>query len=84
MFFLLAIPGLFGIVILWRFVSDWPKEMLDKGRLSEAEYRTITGDAAPVGHSSGQENIVAQERREGLPDGTALEEEKKRKNYGSF
>jgi sugar phosphate permease len=80
-FFLLAIPGLFGIFILWRFVSDWPKEMLDKGRVSEAEYRTITGNAAPAGPRSGQEDVVAQERRDGTPDGT---DEEERKNKGVF
>jgi sugar phosphate permease len=82
-FFLLAIPGLFGIIILWRFVSDWPKEMLDKGRLSEAEYRLITDDAVPAGNGSSQEDVVGQERREGVPEGTALQEEK-RKDYGVF
>ncbi len=76
-FFLLAIPGLFGIIILWRFVSDWPKEMLDKGRLSEAEYRTITGDTAQGGGYSGQEDVIGQERREGVP-------EKDQKNYRVF
>jgi sugar phosphate permease len=76
-FFLLAIPGLFGIVILWRFVSNWPEEMLDKGRLSEAEYRTITGEAAPPGHRSGRESVVAQERREDVSVTTALDDEKK-------
>jgi sugar phosphate permease len=34
-FYILSIPGLLGIFILWRYVSDTPKEMIDKGRLSK-------------------------------------------------
>lgn len=34
-FYVLAIPGLLGIFLLWRFVTDTPKEMIDKGRLSK-------------------------------------------------
>ncbi|KIV49919.1 MFS transporter [Aneurinibacillus migulanus] len=41
-FYLLAIPGLLGMFILWYFVSDTPKEMLDKGRLTKTEYEHIT------------------------------------------
>jgi sugar phosphate permease len=41
-FYLLAIPGLIGIFVLWYFVSDWPKDMLDKGRLTQEEYEHIT------------------------------------------
>ncbi|MCM0761060.1 MULTISPECIES: MFS transporter [Sporomusa] len=40
-FFVLAIPGLVGIAILWYFVSDKPEEMLAKGRLSQEEYDYI-------------------------------------------
>lgn len=41
-FYLLAIPGVIGMFILWYFVTDTPKEMLDKGRLNAAEYEHIT------------------------------------------
>ncbi|WP_053363411.1 MFS transporter [Bacillus sp. FJAT-27251] len=34
-FFVLAIPGVLAIFLLWRFVADSPKEMIEKGRLSE-------------------------------------------------
>jgi|WetSurMetagenome_2_1015567.scaffolds.fasta_scaffold33215_3 sugar phosphate permease len=54
-FFLLVIPGLLGIVILWYYVSNTPKEMLDKGRVKQEEYNLITSsvgaDAAVHGKS---------------------------------
>ncbi|PLT35405.1 MFS transporter [Bacillus sp. V5-8f] len=34
-FYILAIPGLLGIFLLWRYVADTPKEMIDKGTLSK-------------------------------------------------
>ncbi|WP_442870435.1 MFS transporter [Aneurinibacillus sp. Ricciae_BoGa-3] len=34
-FYLLAIPGAVGILLLWYFVTDTPKEMIDKGRLNK-------------------------------------------------
>ncbi|SIS03850.1 Sugar phosphate permease [Peribacillus simplex] len=34
-FYVLAIPGIIGIILLWYFVKDSPKEMIDKGRLSK-------------------------------------------------
>lgn len=34
-FYVLAIPGVLGILLLWRFVVDSPKEMVEKGRLSK-------------------------------------------------
>jgi sugar phosphate permease len=40
-FFLLAIPGVLGMFLLWRYVADSPKELLDKGRIDDDEYRTI-------------------------------------------
>lgn len=44
-FYLLAIPGVIGMFVLWYFVTDTPKEMLDKGRLSTEEYDHITASA---------------------------------------
>lgn len=40
-FFLMAIPGFVGVWLLARYVSDSPKEMLDKGRLKREEYDLI-------------------------------------------
>ncbi|MCM3468760.1 MFS transporter [Brevibacillus borstelensis] len=40
-FYLLAIPGLIGIWALWYFITNTPKEMLEKGRLSQEEYAHI-------------------------------------------
>ncbi|WP_066319159.1 MFS transporter [Bacillus sp. FJAT-29814] len=34
-FYVLAIPGALAIFLLWRFVADSPKEMIDKGKLSK-------------------------------------------------
>jgi len=34
-FYVLAIPGLLGIFLLWRFVADSPKELIEKGKLSK-------------------------------------------------
>ncbi|OMP66376.1 MFS transporter [Domibacillus epiphyticus] len=34
-FYILAIPGVIAILALWYFVTDTPKEMIDKGKLSE-------------------------------------------------
>lgn len=34
-FYVLAIPGLLAIFLLWRFVADTPKEMIEKGKLSK-------------------------------------------------
>ncbi|MBO0962310.1 MFS transporter [Neobacillus sp. MM2021_6] len=34
-FYVLAIPGAIGILLLWRFVSDSPSEMIAKGKLSK-------------------------------------------------
>jgi sugar phosphate permease len=77
-FFLLALPGLLGMVILWRFVSDSPKEMLDKGRISETEYRAIRDDDA----ASDEPRAGQPDRREGVPGATPTEA--KKKNYGIF
>ncbi len=41
-FFVLAAPGLIGIFLLWKFVSDSPKEIYQKGRMSEEEYKYIS------------------------------------------
>lgn len=46
-FYVLAIPGVIGIFALWYFITNTPKEMLDKGRLDNTEYEHITsGEAA--------------------------------------
>jgi len=41
-FFLLAVPGFVGVWLLWKYVEDWPKTALDKGRLAKEEYDLIT------------------------------------------
>ncbi|USG66932.1 MFS transporter [Brevibacillus ruminantium] len=40
-FYLLAIPGVIGMWALWYYITNTPKEMLEKGRLSQEEYRHI-------------------------------------------
>ncbi|EAX47029.1 major facilitator superfamily MFS_1 [Thermosinus carboxydivorans Nor1] len=40
-FYILAVPGVIGIFLLYYFVSDKPEEMLKRGRLSQEEYDYI-------------------------------------------
>ena len=50
-FFVLAIPGLIGVFILWKYMADTPGEMLKKGKMSRDEYDLITasvGDETEV------------------------------------
>lgn len=58
-FFLLALPGVLGMVLLLVFVTDSPRQMVDRGRVSEAELAEIVGSEdggsaapAPVGDRS--------------------------------
>jgi len=53
-FFLLAIPGLLGIVLLWKCFSDSPKEMMDKGRLSKEEYELISSSVGKEAEEHGK------------------------------
>lgn len=46
-FYVLSIPGLLGIFLLWRFVCDTPKEMIDKGRLDKGQ--DVLDEVAPDG-----------------------------------
>ena len=41
-FFVLAIPGLIGVFILWKYMADTPGEMLKEGKMSRDEYDLIT------------------------------------------
>jgi sugar phosphate permease len=41
-FFVLAVPGIFGIYLLNKLMADTPKQMLHKGMMSEDEYELIT------------------------------------------
>lgn len=40
-FYVLAVPGIIGVLLLWYFISDKPEEMLRKGKLSREEYEYI-------------------------------------------
>ncbi|GAB6155437.1 MFS transporter [Desulfosporosinus burensis] len=40
-FYVLAVPGVLGMFILWYFVSNKPEEMLKKGRMTQDEYDYI-------------------------------------------
>ncbi len=53
-FFLLAVPGLLGIVLLWKCFSDSPKEMMDKGRLSKEEYELISSSVGKEAEEHGK------------------------------
>jgi sugar phosphate permease len=82
-FFLLAIPGFLGIFLLWYFISDWPQEMLDKGRLSNAEYEYIRRESLSMGEQAQAEEMAAN-RREGSSDDETPIEEENRQGYGLF
>ena len=41
-FFVLAVPGLLGVFLLWKYMSDTPREILEKGKMSKEEYELIT------------------------------------------
>ncbi|MFF2445582.1 MFS transporter [Neobacillus sp. NPDC058068] len=55
-FYVLAIPGIIGIFLLWRFISDSPKEMIAKGKLSKDQ--DIDGD-----NDSSVRTISKEEKR---------------------
>ncbi|MDR7868224.1 MAG: MFS transporter [Sporomusaceae bacterium] len=40
-FYILALPGILGIALLWYYVADKPEDMLKRGRLSQEEYDYI-------------------------------------------
>lgn len=40
-FYLMAIPGLLGILLLWKFMINTPKEALEIGKISTEEYNHI-------------------------------------------
>jgi sugar phosphate permease len=41
-FFVLAVPGILGVFLLWKYMSDTPREMLEKGKVTKEEYELIT------------------------------------------
>lgn len=41
-FFILAIPGFIGVWVLWKFIYDSPKTVLDMGKMTREEYDLIT------------------------------------------
>ncbi len=36
-FYVLSIPGIIGILLLWKYISDRPEELFQKKRVSKAE-----------------------------------------------
>ena len=59
-FYVLAVPGILGIAILWYFVADKPEEMLRKGRMTAEEFDYI------------QEGLVSDEKVEGRKGGMSI------------
>jgi len=41
-FFVLAIPGFMGVFLLYRYMADYPGQMLQKGKMTQEEYDLIT------------------------------------------
>lgn len=59
-FFWLAVPGVIGILILWYFVADRPEDMLEKGRVNQAEVDYINA------------GVVSEESAKGSRGGLAV------------
>ncbi len=59
-FYVLAVPGIFGMFILWYFVSNKPEEMLKKGRMSQEEYDYIKDGLVAA------ENEVVEKKKGGM------------------
>ncbi|OLN27882.1 MFS transporter [Desulfosporosinus metallidurans] len=61
-FYVLAVPGLLGMFILWYFVNDKPEEMVKKGRMTQEEYDYIksglVSDEAVEGKKGGMSIVV--------------------------
>jgi sugar phosphate permease len=53
-FFVLAIPGLAGVVLLYRFMADSPGQVLQKGRMTQEEYDMITSSVGEEAHVHGR------------------------------
>lgn len=50
-FFVLAIPGLIGVFLLYQYMADSPRQMLQRGKMTQEEYDLITssvGEEADV------------------------------------
>ena len=56
-FFIMAIPGVIGIFILWKFIEDNPKKVLEQGRMKKEEYDLITSS---VGHIDGTQHYSSK------------------------
>lgn len=62
-FYVLAVPGVLGMFILWYFVCDKPEVMLKKGRMTQEEYDYIknglvSSDESAATKKSGMSIIV--------------------------
>lgn len=58
-FFWLAVPGVIGILILWYFVADRPEDMLEKGRVNQAEVDYINAGVASEESAKGSRGGLA-------------------------
>lgn len=47
-FFVLVIPGVIGILLLWLLVADSPKKMYEKGKITKEEFELINNNEEPV------------------------------------
>jgi sugar phosphate permease len=53
-FFVLAIPGFFGVFILWKWIQDSPKALYEKGKVSKEEYNLISSSVDVDVEASGK------------------------------
>lgn len=58
-FYWLAVPGIIGILILWYFVADKPEDMLNKGRISQAEVDYINAGVVSEESTKGSQGGLA-------------------------
>lgn len=64
-FYVLAVPGILGMFILWYFVSDKPEEMVKKGRMTQDELDYINSDLVSeesVDHKKGGMSVLVKDR----------------------
>ena len=57
-FFILAIPGIIGIVLLWKFMYNSPGDVLQNGKMTESEYNLITSSVGEDSEEHGKKYSI--------------------------
>ena len=53
-FFVLAIPGFVGVFLLYRYMADYPREMLQSEKMTQEEYDLITSSVGEEMNTGGR------------------------------